>query len=275
MFFVSHSSKDISFVEQLCRFLKDIGITPEEIFCSSVEGQGVKSGKRISDEIKTTMQQSELFIYVITKNFLASPYCVQELSAGWVLDNPDCKKHLFLLKMPDVTPDEINGFVNADFKYNELTSESLDELIDDISEACNLSRKKATEIGRMKKLLLENSKEFVQHVVAQATISAQEKFAQKIAELEEQIPYLNEAEKEIIAEIFCCGRGCTDLEITDGVTALLENKHIIRRLTTISDGLYFSYGFQPWFEQYLRKNKTFAEDIKQIYKKDNESHSRW
>lgn len=39
--FISHSSKD-KFVKSFVDFLTSLGINPNDIFCSSLEGQGVK-----------------------------------------------------------------------------------------------------------------------------------------------------------------------------------------------------------------------------------------
>lgn len=51
MISISHSSKDINLIKILNSFITSLGVKQTEIFCSSIEGQGVKNGKRISDEI--------------------------------------------------------------------------------------------------------------------------------------------------------------------------------------------------------------------------------
>ena len=91
--FISHSSKD-DIVPLFVDYLISIGIPNKNIFCSSLEGNGVKNGERINDTIRSELQNASMVIYLITSNFLKSTYCTQELGASWLL------RYLFLsLKM--------------------------------------------------------------------------------------------------------------------------------------------------------------------------------
>ena len=69
MIFISHSSKNINIVEPLVDFLKALGIKSDQIFCSSIEGNGVKNGLRIPDECKKQIQAANLVVYLITNDF--------------------------------------------------------------------------------------------------------------------------------------------------------------------------------------------------------------
>lgn len=56
--FISHSSNDKSLVDKIITLCTSIGINPDDIFCSSFEGQGVKNGKRINSEVKKELLSS-------------------------------------------------------------------------------------------------------------------------------------------------------------------------------------------------------------------------
>lgn len=83
MIFISYSTKDIELIKALNTFLVSLNVNQNEIFCSSIEGQGVKNGERISDKISDAINNSKIIIYVITNNFIRSTFCTQELGAGW------------------------------------------------------------------------------------------------------------------------------------------------------------------------------------------------
>ena len=108
--FISHASKDVHvvavFVEHILRLGLDI--PPERIFCSSMEGHGVKSGEYIPDTLKEEIHQSSVALLFISKNYKASEVCLNEMGAAWVtLD----KLSVIPLLLPDIDFDEI-GFLN-------------------------------------------------------------------------------------------------------------------------------------------------------------------
>lgn len=154
--FISHSSEDSDFIIKVSDFFRKLGIDKENIFCSSIEGQGVKNGERLEEKIRNKIITSRLLFYVISDNFLRSNFCIEELGAGWILrDERIQAKRVFILKLPNVKS-EVKGFINADFKYTACNNESLMGLIDDVSEIFGLANKKATEIGDLCKTLLND-----------------------------------------------------------------------------------------------------------------------
>lgn len=61
-----------------------LGIQPERIFCSSIEGQGVKSGQYIPDRLREEMNSSCLALLFVSSNFKSSEICLNEVGAAWV-----------------------------------------------------------------------------------------------------------------------------------------------------------------------------------------------
>ena len=177
---------------------------------------------------------------------------------------------MFLLKLDDVKSDEIKGFINSDFKYSELNQDSLMELIDDVSEVFSVPYRKATDNNKLCKLLLEQTKAFVDTVVQQADMKDEEKKKILKEKLIQSIAKLTPLEKSIIAEIYFSDEKCIDLDLSSGVTSQLEEKLYIRRLTEISTvGFVFSFGLQKWIADYIDENEEFRNELKIIKKKSN------
>lgn len=267
--FISHSSEDKEFVNKISSFFQTLGIKSDNIFCSSIEGQGVKNGERIEEKVRERLITSKLLFYVITKNFLKSNYCIQELGAGWILrDSRINGKKVFLLKLADVKANDIKGFINSDFKYSELNQDSLTELIDDVSEVFNVPNRKATENNRLCKLLLEQTKEFVDTAVQQADMDDEEKDRILREKLIKSIDKLTSLEKLIIAEIYFSDEKSIKLDITNGVVIQLQEKIYIRRLSNIGRSISgFAFGLQPWIAEYIDENQKFRSSLRRIYNK--------
>lgn len=268
--FISHSSQDKDFVVKVSDFFEKIGVKTKDIFCSSIEGQGVKNGERIEEKVRERLISSQLLFYIITKNFLKSNYCIQELGAGWILrDSRINGKKAFLLKLDDVKADEIKGFVNSDFKYSILDQDSLTELIDDVSEVFDIPCRKATDNNKLCKLLLEQTKDFVQTAVEQADMDDKEKDRILREKLIKSIDKLTPLEKNIIAAIYFSDEKSIKLDITNGAVIQLQEKIYIRRLSNIGRSLSgFPFGLQPWIAEYIDENQQFRTSLKRIYDKN-------
>lgn len=83
--FISHSSKDIDYVKSFVDNILILGldIPSEKIFCSSMDGYGVKSGQYIPDRLKEEINKSALALLFISKNYKASEICLNEVGAAW------------------------------------------------------------------------------------------------------------------------------------------------------------------------------------------------
>ena len=159
MIFISHSSKDL-LVSYFVVFLTSIGIKPADIFCSSLEGNGVENGQRINDVIRKKLNESNIIVYLISHNFLKSTYCTQELGAMWIENN----RKFFIFKFDDVNSNEINGFIDSNYKYSLLNTDGLSSLYDELSDLYNLSNKQAV-INRAISTFLVNIKKEIKLLV--------------------------------------------------------------------------------------------------------------
>lgn len=109
--FISHSSKDISFIRLFVEKILILGldIPSERIFCSSMEGHGIKSGHYIPDTLKEEINQSSLALLFISKNYKASEVCLNEVGAAWATLS---KETIIPLLMPDIDFSEV-GFLDV------------------------------------------------------------------------------------------------------------------------------------------------------------------
>lgn len=108
--FISHSSKDVeivkSFVEKVLILGLDIPST--RIFCSSVEGQGVRSGEYIPDRLREEIKKSSIALLFISNNYKSSEVCLNELGAAWVMLE---KENIIPFLLPNTNFSEL-GFLN-------------------------------------------------------------------------------------------------------------------------------------------------------------------
>ena len=136
--FISHSSKDLNFVKSFVEnvLLLGLDIPSERIFCSSMEGQGVKSGQYIPDRLKEEVNKSSLALLFVSKNYKSSEICLNEIGAAWaVLD----KETVIPMLLPDIDFREL-GFLDLNRLGLKLYErEGILKLIQDCKEQLNPS----------------------------------------------------------------------------------------------------------------------------------------
>lgn len=106
--FISHSSQDKDYVSCIVDFLEDIGLTQEQLFCSSIPGYGIPLDEDIYDYLKQQFQEHNLHvILVLSDNYYQSVACMNEMGAAWILQN----KYTTIL-LPGFEFKEIKGAIN-------------------------------------------------------------------------------------------------------------------------------------------------------------------
>lgn len=147
--FISHSSKNKVIANHLISYLERLGLEHKNMFCSSSISQGAKNGEDLNFRIGKAIKDSNLIIYLISRDFLKSSYCIEELGVGWYLSQESNKKCFYLL-LPDVELSDLFGFVNDKIqKFTFLNISQKDAFIslsEDISEVMNIKAKKTSTI---------------------------------------------------------------------------------------------------------------------------------
>ncbi|TON15932.1 hypothetical protein CGH62_27000, partial [Vibrio parahaemolyticus] len=91
-------------VEEIIELLEAIGVESNQIFCTSFEGYGIELGENFLDAIKNELSSDSMVLFVLSENFYASPVCMCEMGAAWVLS----KEHIPLV-VPPLSYSDIKG----------------------------------------------------------------------------------------------------------------------------------------------------------------------
>ena len=136
--FISHSSKDKEVVSEFCdRILRlGIGISSDDIFCTSIEDMNIKNGDEIRKHIKDNILSADFSFLLISENYKKSEICLNEMGAVWANDN---NVRYYLL--PNTTFNQIGWL--CDTKQAEQLSEhvTLDKLYNELTNYYNIERR--------------------------------------------------------------------------------------------------------------------------------------
>ena len=85
--FISHSSEDKELVLLFVNLLtQGFHIDNNEIFCTSMDNS-LRVGEDFIKSIKEELRDSEIVIFLITPNYIASKFCIMEMGAAWAYKN--------------------------------------------------------------------------------------------------------------------------------------------------------------------------------------------
>ena len=137
--FISHSSKDKILIDYFVDkiLILGCGIDEEEIFCSSIDGLGIKTGLDFREHIKSTLQQSDYSFLFISENYKRSDICLNEMGASWVQENTEVKPFIF----PNIGFDSIGTLYSVKQVAKLNKKSDLDELFDELSKRYGIDRK--------------------------------------------------------------------------------------------------------------------------------------
>lgn len=108
--FISHSSKDEKYVNAFVELLEDIGIQPNNFFCTSTARYGVPLGEDIFESIRRQFTLYNTYvIFLLSNNYYSSPACMNEMGAAWVLQ----KKYTSVI-LPELDDERIKGTINIE-----------------------------------------------------------------------------------------------------------------------------------------------------------------
>ncbi len=136
--FVSHSSKDKDVIEKFTDYILQLGIglSHEDIFCTSIEEMGIKNGEDIRSHIRENVQTADFSFLMISKNYKQSEICLNEMGAVWATEN---RVRYYLL--PDVDFKEIGWLCDARKADRLGNSVVLDAIEEELTEFYGLPRK--------------------------------------------------------------------------------------------------------------------------------------
>ena len=140
--FISHKKEDKAYADALVNLINFvIGSDGDKIFCSSVQGYGIKQSRDIMDELKAQFDNYEIFMTIIhSPRYYQSPICLNEMGAAWVLGT----RFSSFLTM-DCKPEHMRGVINKEKIFIDPKDDSdqlnghLNDFKDDLVELfdCN------------------------------------------------------------------------------------------------------------------------------------------
>ncbi len=116
--FISHTKTDYELTQMeslLCGMLdKDY-----TMFCSSNPQKGIKSGKKLHEEMNRQLSECDVFMAVVTENYLRSPHCLYEMSVARFLK----KQNLVIIYANDNIMKRINNIADPEWISINLNNE--------------------------------------------------------------------------------------------------------------------------------------------------------
>ena len=195
--FISHAVKDKSLVDVFFDLLQTgIGLSPDETFCSSLEGMGIPAGANFIDYIKGQVQAPDLMLLILSPNYLDSLFCQCELGAGWVMSH-----NMIPLVVPPTTYSDLKAVLTGIHAYRIDSDTDLSELRDQVIKLLALSAPKTARWDAKKRKFLEALPNILSNIQLPDRVSSkdhqalQEKYDESVNELKsclDDIDLLNE-----------------------------------------------------------------------------------
>lgn len=134
--FISHRTEDAEVADMLRDYLIATGIPNEYVFCSSLPGNDVKS--MISREVKDKIANSTVNIAILSHGYYESAYCINEAGIIWLQDP---QTPAIVVGLPEITPANMHGFLNSDYKLRRLdNANDISEIYDIVRNAVGVSQ---------------------------------------------------------------------------------------------------------------------------------------
>lgn len=177
--FISHASDDAIIGEKLLDALIEIGISKNDVFYSSKYHTGVGLGQNFHQTVKENLLAAQTVIFILTKNFYNSPYCLNEMGAVWIQG-----KEILPILLDGLDYEDMQGFVdghhiafkpevgksfqlfsflhkystgdNIEFDIEAVFSEFIKSANDMAKKTEKLSVKAVLDISNLEKMILQN-----------------------------------------------------------------------------------------------------------------------
>ncbi len=108
--FISHSSQNKNYGNELVDLLTGIGVKDDEIIFTSNDAYGIPIGQNIFYWLKSRISEKPHVLYLLSPEYYRSVACLNEMGAAWVVEN----KHtmIFTPEFNLSSPEFLNGAIN-------------------------------------------------------------------------------------------------------------------------------------------------------------------
>lgn len=140
--FISHSSNDSDIVNAFKThiLIAGIGLTDDNIVCTSFTETGIDAGDNIAEYIKVNIEDSQIILCMVSQSYKQSEICQNEVGAAWAL-----KKKIIQIVLPDSTFDNIGWLLNLDKSIKIDKTSALDTLQENLCQKLSLPIKTAKQ----------------------------------------------------------------------------------------------------------------------------------
>lgn len=154
--FISHRSLDKEIADMLLEFFLGSGISRNLIFCSSLPGNDIN--ERISGEVKNAIKTSVVNIVILSQEYYKSAYCLNEAGIIWFRDTIPA----IPIALPDVSSDNMIGFLNDEYKIRRLDcDDDISYIYDTVRTATSAQQIKASIITAEVRKLKSNYLKYI------------------------------------------------------------------------------------------------------------------
>lgn len=142
IYLISHSNIDAESCEKIAFFLEDIGVSKDNIRCTSLTGYDVPLGNDFLEFIKDSFKYDITVIYIISENYFNSRYCLNEMGATWITESEHFTVNLDKCKIE-------NCVLPSTEKYVEFNSEGFARIYEFLKNKNKIESKDYTELNRL------------------------------------------------------------------------------------------------------------------------------
>lgn len=132
--FVSHAAKDKELADALVDLLETgTHIKSGDVFCSSLEGLGIPSGKDFITYIREQIQNPDCVILLLTPNYFSSSFCICEMGASWAMAH-----NMLPLLVPPLKYEDVKGVLSSTQIDKIDSSQDLSKFVTQLGQCLNL-----------------------------------------------------------------------------------------------------------------------------------------
>lgn len=206
--FISHSSDDAVIVNAFKThiLIAGMGLTDDDIVCTSFAETGVDAGDNIPEYIKENIENSQIILCMVSQSYKQSEICQNEVGAAWAL-----KKKIIQIVLPDSTFDNIGWLLNLDKAIKIDKTSSLDTLQENLCTSLSLPIKSAKQWNPHKDNFLSALTLIPKHANDEGKIPRQK-----------DVEYSNEAKEYDTQQFDNIDRKWSEPEITSVIESILR-----------------------------------------------------
>jgi hypothetical protein len=168
--FISHAANDKPLVEAFVDLLEGgIGVSPRDIFCSSLKGQGIRPGADFKSSIRDHLDEATCVIAMISPSFYGSAFCMCELGGVWLQ-----AKSLLPVLVPPIQFSDLKAIL-AGLQAGQLKERAdLDELRDELAQRLSISPLPTPRWNTRRDAFLKSLPKLLKQTFRSAPISSDE-----------------------------------------------------------------------------------------------------